>query len=365
MTCPRCGADLPDSASFCHKCGSSLRPMAENELQGYEKNELKGYEKNEVKGYQQGVPLQQASLRSPTFSYLPEGAPTWPTMIPQNTLYAASASSPLANTGGMIDRNSAATLIPPPSLQGAGENLTTAGRETKSKRSVRSTFMIIGVLLLSVLIGGGASLGILWANGQLLPNNAAQTAARVTVPTPTAASGTPGVTPTPTGQSNQLPTPASFQTLKITSLGISVKSPSDWQQVGPQATSSNDMEMALVPPQQIGIAVFIKRLSASNSASLKSPTAANQQNITEFSNVSGVNNLRPSSTSQPTIAGIAWIEQDASFTSDQGDTYHYTTIAVQHNKLYYTISFYIPDVYHNEAVQKYIQPILNSFQFLT
>jgi len=244
------------------------------------------------------------------------------------------------------------------------ESLAEASRQAKPRRSARNTFLIVGVLLLSALIGGGASLGILWANGQLFPNNAAQTAVRVTVPTPSA-SPAPAASATPTQQANQLPTPSSFQTIKMATLGVSVKSPSDWQQVGPQPTSSNDMEVALVPPQQIGIAVFIKRISASNSASLKTPAAANQQNITEFSSVSGVNNLQPTATSQPTIAGMAWSEQDATFTSDQGDNYHYSTIAVQHNKLYYTISFYIPDIYHDEAVQKYIQPILNSFQFLS
>ena len=355
MTCPRCGAEAPDSATFCHKCGSSLRPMTENELKGYE---------NTLKGYPQGVPLQQAPVKGSTFSYLPEGAPTWPAMIPQNTSYMANASAPTAPGAGVVDRTPGASFSPYAIPQGGGESLP-VGREVRSKRSVRSTLMIAGVLLLSILIGGGASLGILWANGQLFPNNAAQTAVRVTVPTPAPASGTPGVTPTPTQTGNQLPTPTSFQTLKITSLGISVKTPSDWQQVGPQATSTNDMEVALVPPQQIGIAVFIKRISANNSASLKSPAAADQQNLSEFSNVSGVNNLQPSSTSQTTIAGVPWTEQDASFKSDQGDTYHFSTIAVQHNKLYYTISFYIPDVYHSEAVQKYIQPILSSFQFLT
>ena len=164
---------------------------------------------------------------------------------------------------------------------------------------------------------------------------------------------------------NQLPTPKSFQTLTITGIGVSVKSPSDWQQIGPQATSSNDMEVALVPPQQIGIAMFIKRISASNSANLTSPVTANQENINEFSKVSGVNNLQPTVASQPTIAGVQWSEQDATFKSDQGDNYHYSTIAVLHSNLYYTISFYIPDVYHDEAMQKYIQPILDSFQFLS
>lgn len=332
MTCPRCSADLPDSATFCQKCGTSLRPNA--------------------------------------FSYLPEGTPTWPTMVPQNTSYMTSVSSPVADTsavGMMADKSAVGTINRPLRSGVQDEKSPTAPQPEKPRRSVRSTLFIVGVLLLSALIGGGASLGILWANGQLFPNNAAQTAVRVTVPTPTAASATPVASATPTQQGNQLPTPTSFQTLKITDLGISVKSPSDWQQIGPQPTSSNDMEVALVPPQseQIGIALFIKRISATNSASLKSPAEANQQNITEFSTVSGVNNLKASATSQPTIAGVTWSEQDATFTSDQGDNYHYSTIAVQHNKLYYTISFYIPDVFHDEAVQKYIQPILNSFQFLS
>jgi hypothetical protein len=175
----------------------------------------------------------------------------------------------------------------------------------------------------------------------------------------------PGVTATPTQQGNQLPTPTSFQTVTISDLGVSVKFPSDWQKIGPQPTSTNDLEVALVPPQRIGIALFIKRISASNSASLATPDAANRQNLSEFSNVQGVNNLQPTVTSQPTIAGISWSEQDASFTSDQGDSYHFSTIAVRHNKVYYMIYFYIPDMYHSEAIQKYIQPMLDSFKFLS
>src|SRR5947209_10107600 len=230
MTCPRCSADLPDSATFCHKCGSSLRANS--------------------------------------FSYLPADTPTWPTTIPQNTSYMAGTSSPLARA------TTTSPLITQPIPQGEGESLPAAQRQTKPKRSARGILLIVGVLLLSALIGGGASLGILWANGQLFPGNTAQATVRVTVPTPSAS---PGASTTPTQQANQLPTPTSFQTLKITGLGVSVKSPSDWQQIGPQATSSNDMEVALVPPQQIGIAVFIKRISASNSASPKNPAAANQQ----------------------------------------------------------------------------------------
>ena len=43
---------------------------------------------------------------------------------------------------------------------------------------------------------------------------------------------------------------------------------------------------------------------------------------------------------------------------------HFATISVQHNKLYYTILLLIPDVYYDEAMQKYIQPMLDSLQFV-
>jgi hypothetical protein len=318
MNCPRCSAELPDSATFCQKCGSSLRPNS--------------------------------------FSYLPAGTPNWPTTIPAEITGALSPFVRSATTP--------TSLTTQPLQPGEAAHFPAAQGQVKPRKSPRSTLLMFGVLLLSALIGGGMSLGILWANGQLFPNNSARTAPLVIVPSPTAPSAT-SPTPTATQQGNQLPTPASFQTKTITNLGVSVKFPSDWQQIGPQPTSANDLEVALVPPQQLGIALFIKRISASNSASLANPAAANQQNLTAFSNVQGVNNLHSTATSQPTIAGVSWIEQDASFTSDQGDNYHFSTIAVQHNKLYYMIYFYTPDVYHDEALQKYIQPMLTSFKFLS
>ncbi len=43
--------------------------------------------------------------------------------------------------------------------------------------------------------------------------------------------------------------------------------------------------------------------------------------------------------------------------------FHLTTIAVQHNQLYYDILYYAPAIVYNEAMQKYFQPMLDSIQF--
>jgi hypothetical protein len=42
----------------------------------------------------------------------------------------------------------------------------------------------------------------------------------------------------------------------------------------------------------------------------------------------------------------------------------FITISVQHKKLYYTIVLLIPNIYYDEAMQKYIQPMFDSLQFL-
>src|SRR5689334_5228348 len=112
MNCPRCGTDLPDSATFCHKCGSSFPATS--------------------------------------FSYLPEGTPAWPTKVPQNFSYTAGmigASSPLAHTA-----NGQASLSAQSVQQREGENFPATGRQTRPQRSARSFLLIVGVLLLSALI---------------------------------------------------------------------------------------------------------------------------------------------------------------------------------------------------------------------
>ena len=73
--------------------------------------------------------------------------------------------------------------------------------------------------------------------------------------------------------------------------------------------------------------------------------------------------MLPATTPQRTIGGTQWDEQDASFANRNNVTFHLTSIAVQRNHLYYDILFYSPQVYYDEAVQKYFQPMFDSFHF--
>ncbi len=304
MNCPRCNTELPDTATYCVQCGTPSRPAS--------------------------------------FSYLPEGTPPWPTSAPKNFSYMQETNvQPASSTY----------------VEGTVSHLKTA----TPKKSSLSFPVIIGLFLLSILLGGGVTLGILAANGtQLFGTPPTQTAVRL--PTPSASS-TPGATST--AQGNQLPTPTSFQSITLTGLGISLKYPSDWQKSGPTTTQTNDLEVRLVPSQQLGMEFRIIRFSTSDSTSIANPNAANQASLQAFSQFQGVTNLTPTTTAQPTIGGVQWNEQDATFTGPNNVHYDFVTVAVQHNKTYYEIFFYSPDSYFKEAVQKYFQPMLNSYQFLS
>jgi hypothetical protein len=109
----------------------------------------------------------------------------------------------------------------------------------------------------------------------------------------------------------------------------------------------------------------IIRFSTSDSTSIANPNAANQASLQAFSQFQGVTNLTPTTSAQPTIGGVQWNEQDATFTGPNNVQYDFVTVAVQHNKTYYEIFFYSPNSYFKEAVQKYFQPMLNSYKFLS
>lgn len=307
MNCPRCNTELPDSAIFCVKCGSTMRPAS--------------------------------------FSYLPAGVPDWPTTVPQNLPPGAGSDARPAQFVQQEERPSVANSAVAP------------------KKSKLGIPVVIGLLLLSILIGGGLTFGILYANGQQLSFGPQPTQPPVQLPTP-GPSSTPG-TSTPATQGTQLPTPTAFQTITSTDLGISLKYPSDWQKTGPAQTQSSNIEVSLRPAQQLGMEVRIRRFSTSNSASIASTASANQANLTAFSQFQGVTNLQPTTNSQPTIGGVQWDEQDAKFTGPNNVQYDFATMAVKHNNLYFVIFLYSPDMFYKEAGQKYFQPMFDSLKFLS
>src|SRR5260370_10532633 len=240
MNCLRCNTELPDTATYCVQCGATSRPAS--------------------------------------FSYLPEGTPQWPTSAPKNFSYMQETNVQPASSAY---------------VEGTVSHLKTAA----PKKSSLSFPVIIGLFLLSILVGGGATLGILAANGtQLFGTPPTQPAVRL--PTPSASS-TPGASSPP--HRNQLPPPTSFQSITLTGLGISLKYPSDWQKSGPTTTQTNDLEVRLVPSQQLGMEFRIIRFSTIDSTSIANPNAANQSSLQAFSQFQGVTNLTPTTIAQPTI----------------------------------------------------------------
>ena len=305
MNCPQCSTELPDSAQSCSRCGFQVRPAS--------------------------------------FSYLPSGSPPWPATAAQG--FSSMASS------------SATAQIARPMQESAG--IPAARNVSTSRKSRLGIPLIIGLFLVSILVGGGATLGILYSSGRFSSDSNSQTSRPVIIPSPGSAGATPSA------QGTQLPNPGPAQTLNLSTLGVSVKFPSDWQKVGPSASSTNDLEVALRPQQQLGIDLHIRRDSATTSASYSTVIQANRANLTAFGQFQGVNNLRSTAAGQRSVGGVQWGEQDATFTDSNNLPYNFVSISAKHNNLYYTIYFYMPNQYFTEAMQKYIQPILNSFKFLS
>jgi hypothetical protein len=251
------------------------------------------------------------------------------------------------------------------SAQAAQEeaNLSAAKIVPRRRRGVGGILAVIAVLILVPLVGVGATLGVLWANGQF-PVNATQTSVHVSIPK----QQTPAASSSPTVTSGQLPTPTSFQTISSTSssaLGIAMKYPGNWVETPTtQPTQYGLIAADFHPQQQLGIDVTVKRIP---SKSLTGATIqqVNQANIDSFGSNQSVTNLHTiaSPNAQLTIGGVQWTEQDASFTDSNQLPYHFTVLSVLHNQYYYSVTFYAPNNNYNEAMQKYFQPMLNSLQF--
>jgi hypothetical protein len=279
------------------------------------------------------------------FSYLPAGAPPWPTTIPQH--FARPQEDTLSS-----------------------QYEQKKGR-TRPKRSAASIAAIAAFIVLVPLLGAAATLGILYLNHEFPTASAARTSARVSTQATPATASTPSTgaatTPAPSTSGGQLPTPTSFKKTKDTNLNVSLQYPSDWVTEGPQKLSDGSTSVGIHPSQQIPIEFVFIRFSNSASSSINTPQQANQANIQTVGssfNAQDLQQVQPANA-QPMIGGTKWVEEDVTFLDANGDKFHVSTISVKHENTYYSIIFLVPDVYFTEAMQKYIQPMLNSLQFLS
>lgn len=320
MFCPRCNTELSDSASICSQCGSPV-----------------------YAGPTTFSPSGRPQVS--TFSYLPTGTPQWPTTATLNIPYRADP------------RNAQAAYEPDDSL-----DEFESGRPARKPGSL-SLPAIILLLILSVLVGSGITYGALalqrGTSGSQQPLHTLSLTPAAAV-TPSAGT-TPGATPT-----TVLPTPASFQPISNADVGVSTRYPSDWTADAPQKSSTSAL-ISVHPAQPDGIAISFERYSQSSSATFKSTRDVNQVNFTQFQSVQGISNFQviPSPTSQQTIGGTVWDEQDATFSNSNNVVFHLTTFAAQYKQIYYDIVYFAPNNVYSQAVQKYFQPMLTSFKFLS
>ena len=294
MRCSRCETELPDSAAVCSRCGT---------------------------------PTQTDVMPLPGFSYLPVGAPPWPTSVPQRLTQSAASIA------------TAAALPAPP-----------------ARRPLSKVLLTVAVLILIPLIGAGITFASLYAQGKIGDNAAASSVA--TTPPQRAV-----VSPTP--KPGSLPTPNSFKQISSTDLNVSLKYPSTWTADAIQKASDASSVQQHISSQQVNISFFFVRFASSQTSQYAGASDVNQQNLASLqlqgANIQVVSAQNPN----PQIAGTAWAEMDGTFPDNSGSSFHVISISVNHGGAYYTILSLIPQAYFTEASQKYIQPMLDSVKFLS
>lgn len=322
MFCPRCNTELSDSASICSQCGLPVSATS---------------------------PLQPWTS---TFSYLPSGAPQWPTTASPQTPYYAAGNTQRTNTNVSV----------------ASHDELEPDRPRRKPGSLSLPTVLL-LLFVSILVGGGLSYGAIAlqnrANGPQQPTRLISLTPAATT-TPGAQSPTPGtLSPTPGTTGDQLPTPLSFQHGVSPDLGFSIQFPTGWIQDKTQQGSNGNKDIAFHPSTQLPVTLFIAQISAANSAQVTSTTDINTSNIDGF----GTNSNLPSPqvlTNTPTtrtIGGATWDEEDAVFTPTSGTAIHVVSLAVKHSVYYYNILFFAPTSAYDEAMAKYYTKMLDTFQF--
>ncbi len=279
-----------------------------------------------------------------TSPYLPTGAPPWPTTVLQRQPPPVAVPLTATQTGTLNERR---------------------------PRSARSMLIGAGLLALAVLVGVGLTLGGLFVSGQLSAN-APQAHKPLALLQPTPTSGANVATPGSTSTSNSLPTPTSFSTMSSDNqkaVGVLVKYPSDWVEAPPPAQPAQDGSAIAVfrSQQTVGIIVAIWKVPASEATSTAAVNTGVINAIYSGNGSTGNTNLQivQPTNPHPTFAGAQWDEQDATFSDSNGIGGYVVSISVKHGTTFYVFSFELPQMYLKDAAQKYIQPMLDSFKFLS
>ncbi|HEX4205963.1 MAG TPA: hypothetical protein VHZ51_17555, partial [Ktedonobacteraceae bacterium] len=231
----------------------------------------------------------------------------------------------------------------------------------RTKHAIGHVLLVLAILLATPLVGIGATLAILYSQDQFPPHTALTAThplSLIAAPTPTQAAAS---------TTNQLPVPTAFKQTSSTDLNVSLKYPADWDAATPQKNSDSDSITQDISSQNLGIVFSIIRFSSSITSQAHNASDINQSYFAALGGTHDVQNLQNAATTdqRPTIAGTQWTEANRTFTDSNGDQIHTTIITVEHHNVYYAIRTLLPETYYHEATQKYFQPMLDSFQFLS
>jgi hypothetical protein len=335
MKCSHCASNLQDTATTCPNCGANVQQE------------------------------QQDTQQHPqAFSYLPEGTPPWPTTIPEHH-HNHVTQAQFAN-----NHDSQSTFTNPPS-------------SAKQRRGGLLT--ILSILVLMPLLGSLITLGLLYAHGQFTPKPAANPMEMLSMysnPTPDANNATPGTaqatstgtateTSTPDHTNNQsspvatLPATTNVKTYTNKDINMSLQYPSDWSLGQISSENSAARTLPIQPPQSYGMQIYIEHLTDAFSAFFTDASELNRRNIQSLFQIQNAHDIQKISSpnTHPTIAGTTWDQADATLQVGTSQKLHFTTISVEHNGSYYSIYFLMPDAIYQDAMQKYMQPLLASLQF--
>lgn len=267
--------------------------------------------------------------QSTRFSYLPTGTPPWPIKVPEKHSQLVEAK---ANESFVGD---------------AQHNVKVRKRSGVSARRVVSMIL---TLLITPILGILATLGVLALQGQFAPHSHTSPAH---LPRPAS-----------TTSATTLPPPSVFKLTSDGTMNISVQCPNDWT-VGPSDQSGDPVEFPITQPSRL-IRIYIARFSPTLSSQITGPDELNSELIGQMSQeFTGVKTVT-SPNAQPTIGNDQWTEQDATYVDQNNTQGHFTTLTVFHNhQNYYNINFVVPQGLYQQAMQQYVQPILDSLKFLS
>ena len=234
------------------------------------------------------------------------------------------------------------------------------------RKSRLSIPIILLLFIVSILVGGGITYGILALQGQS-NSSAPQQLPLVLSPAAGGSTPTPAATASPSASAttDQLPTPTSFKKGTSSDLGFTMQYPSDWVQDSTQSSTAGNKSIAFHPQAQLPVFLAVGQISATNSVMVKNTTEVNQATITYFGSGNSLLNPQPvaNSPKQRMIGSASWDEQDTVFTAGDGTAIHVVSLTVKHSKNYYNILFYAPSSVFDEAMTKYYMTMLNTFQF--